>query len=130
MHRTYVFDIRDYIVPGTNKLKLDFSSPTEYFKKMNNKHYLYTNGDTISGAAHLRKALYMSGWDWGPCLPDMGIFRPVVLEAYDGDKILDVYVAQNHKNNNVILGIEVETEHTPHKLKKQMKIMSVFDIGK
>ena len=112
MHRTYVFDIRDYIVPGTNKLKLDFSSPTEYFKKMNNKHYLYTNGNTIAGAAHLRKALYMSGWDWGPCLPDMGIFRPVVLEAYDGDKILDVYAVQTHKNNKVILGIEVETAHS------------------
>ena len=26
--------------------------------------------------------------------------------------------------------VTVETEHTPHELKKQMKIMSVFDIGK
>ena len=28
---------------------------------------------------HLRKAHYMCGWDWGACLPDGGIFRPVTL---------------------------------------------------
>ena len=111
MHREYVYDVKNYVVKGKNTIRLELSSPVEYFKKMNNKHYLYTNGDTIAGAAHLRKAFYMSGWDWGPCLPDMGIWRPVVIEAYDGDKITDVYVKQNHKNNKVILDIEVETAH-------------------
>ena len=111
MHREYVYNVKNYVVKGKNIVRLEFSSPVEYFKKMNNKHYLYTNGDTIAGAAHLRKAFYMSGWDWGPCLPDMGIWRPVVIEAYDGDKILDVYVKQNHKNNKVNLDIEVETAH-------------------
>ena len=109
MHREYVYNVKNYVVKGKNIVRLEFSSPVEYFKKMNNKHWLYTNGDTIEGAAHLRKALYMSGWDWGPQLPDMGIWRPVVIEAYDGDKILDVYVKQNHKNNKVNLDIEVET---------------------
>lgn len=112
MHREYIYDVKNFVVKGKNNVRLEFSSPTEYFEKMNNKHYLYTNADTMEGAAHLRKALYMSGWDWGPCLPDMGIFRPVILEAYDCDKILDVYVAQNHKNNKVILDIEVETAHS------------------
>ena len=111
MHREYVYNVKNYVVKGKNIVRLEFSSPVEYFKKMNNKHWLYTNGDTIEGAAHLRKALYMSGWDWGPQLPDMGIWRPVVIEAYDGDKILDVYVKQNHKNNKVNLDIEVETAH-------------------
>ena len=78
---------------------------------MNNKHFLYTNGDTIPGAIHLRKALYMSGWDWGPTLPDMGIFRPVILDSYDGDKIQDVNVRQHHENGEVTLEIEVETAH-------------------
>lgn len=111
MHREYIYDVKNFVVKGKNNIRLEISSPVEYFKKMNNKHYLYTNGDTIAGAAHLRKAFYMSGWDWGPCLPDMGIWRPVVIEAYDGDKITDVYVKQNHKNNKVILDIEVETAH-------------------
>ena len=111
MHRRYIFDIKEYISVGKNDIRLDFSSPTEYFKAMNNKHFVQTNADTIPGAAHLRKAFYMSGWDWGPMLPDMGIFRPVYLEAYDGDKIENIFVRQNHKVGKVFLDISVETRH-------------------
>ncbi len=111
MHRAYEYDVKKLLVAGINKLVLDFSSPTKYFEKMNNKHWLWTNGDTIPGASHLRKAFYMSGWDWGPTLPDMGIFRPVSLDFYDGDKIDNVFVRQFHKDGEVSLEIEVETKH-------------------
>lgn len=111
MHRAYTYSVKELVKVGLNTLELDFSSPVQYYKKMNNKHFLYTNGDTIPGAAHLRKALYMAGWDWGPTLPDMGIFRPVILDAYDGDKIDNVFVRQYHKNGEVTLKIEVETKH-------------------
>ncbi|MBQ8164114.1 MAG: glycoside hydrolase family 2 protein [Clostridia bacterium] len=111
MHRRYIFDIKDRVFVGKNLIRLEFSSPTEYFKVMNNKHFLQTNGDTIPGASHLRKAFYMSGWDWGPMLPDMGIFRPVSIDAYDGDKIDNIFVRQQHKNGTVTLNIEVETRH-------------------
>jgi len=111
MHRRYLYDIKSRLTCGKNTLRLEFSSPTEYFKMMNNKHFIQTNGDTIPGAAHLRKAFYMSGWDWGPMLPDMGIFRPVYVDAYDGDRIENIFVRQNHKNGSVELSIEVETRH-------------------
>lgn len=109
MHRRYIFDVKDRIIKGENVLRLEFSSPTEYFKAMNNKHFLQTNADSIPGAAHLRKAFYMSGWDWGPMLPDMGIFRPVAFEAYDGDRIDHIFVRQHHTADSVTLAIEVET---------------------
>ncbi len=111
MHRRYVFDVKNQLLIGKNTLRLEFSSPTEYFKMMDNKHFLKTNNDTIPGAAHLRKAFYMSGWDWGPQLPDMGIFRPVMLECYDEDKIENIFVRQYHKENEVALDISVETRH-------------------
>ena len=111
MHRRYIFDIKPLISVGKNTIRLEFSSPTEYFKAMNNKHFVQTNADTIPGAAHLRKAFYMSGWDWGPMLPDMGIFRPVAIEAYDGDKIDSIFVRQHHKDGSVTLDISVETRH-------------------
>ena len=44
-------------------------------------------------------------------LPDMGIFRKVELEAYDTDKIDDVFVYQNHKERQVSLDISVSTKH-------------------
>ena len=111
MHRRYIFDVKEYISVGKNVIRLEFSSPTEYFKAMNNKHFVQTNADTIPGAAHLRKAFYMSGWDWGPMLPDMGIFRPVYFEAYNGDKVENIFVRQNHKDGKVFLDISVETRH-------------------
>ena len=111
MHTAYTYEIKHLLKVGTNRIVLNFSSPIEYFRKMNNKHYLYTNGDTIKGAAHLRKAFYMSGWDWGPTLPDMGIFRQVVLDMYNDDRIADVYSSQEHVNGKVILTVEAETKH-------------------
>ena len=111
MHRRFLYDVKKQLMCGKNTLRLEFSSPTEYFKMMNNKHFVQTNSDTIPGAAHLRKAFYMSGWDWGPMLPDMGIFRPVYIDSYNGDKIENIFVRQNHKNGKVELSVEVETRH-------------------
>ena len=106
MHRAYTYDVKELLRPGKNILRLEFASPTRYFTERHAKHYLYTNdGDTIPGAAHLRKALYQSGWDWGPALPDMGIYRPVTLEGYDVDRIGDVAVRQYHRENG---SVEVE----------------------
>ncbi len=109
MHRSYVYDIRKLVKVGTNRIRLYFQSPTEYFRKMNAKHFLMTNVDTIEGAAHLRKALYMSGWDWGPTLPDMGIFREVKLNAYDVDRIESTIIHQTHKENRVDLTFDIST---------------------
>ena len=69
MHRTYVFDVKNRLIPGKNRLKLEFSSPMRYFAEAQRRHYLYMNdGDTLPGTAHLRKAMYQSGWDWGGSL--------------------------------------------------------------
>ena len=111
MHRRYIFDIKDQIHIGKNSLRLEFLAPTKYFKEMDEKHFVRTNCDSIPGAAHLRKAFYMSGWDWGPKLPDMGIFRPVVIEAYNVDKIDSIFVKQHHQNGEVTLDVEVQTRH-------------------
>ncbi len=111
MHRTYEYDVSGFVREGRNVLHLHFSSPVRYFGEMNNKHFLYTNYDTIPGAGHLRKALYMSGWDWGPTLPDMGIFRPVELRTYDGDIFSDVMIRQYHEDGRVRLVLSAETKH-------------------
>ena len=110
MHRTYTYDVKELLRPGANTLRLEFQSPTQFFARMAQKHYLYMNdGDTIPGTAHLRKALYQSGWDWGPALPDMGVYRPVTLEGYDVDRIDDVAVRQYHLDDGAV---EVEVSVT------------------
>lgn len=110
MHRTYIFDIKDIIKEGKNKMMLIFSSPIKYISEMNKKHKLFTNGDTMPGASHMRKALYMFGWDWGPTLPDMGIFRDVEIVAYDKAEIENVLILQQHLPDHVMLDINIETK--------------------
>lgn len=112
MHREYIYDVKPLLHAGDNELLLQFKSPRRYFAQQQRKHYLYMNdGDTLPGTAHLRKAMYQSGWDWGPTLPDMGIFRPVELNAYDIDRLEDVAVRQHHENGQVSVELHVTTRH-------------------
>lgn len=111
MHRRYEFDIKA-LARAKNELRLFFKSPLEYFERKEGEHHLYMNCDSLPGASHLRKAFYMSGWDWAPMLPNMGIFREVELLAYDVDKIDDVLIVQNHRDGCVSLDIEVNTKHS------------------
>lgn len=110
MHRTYTYQVKDRLVSGENRLRLEFKSPVRYFTEEQRKHYLYMNdGDTIPGTAHLRTAMYQSGWDWGPTLPDMGIFRDVELRAYDTDRLDHVLVSQRHHDGVVDVDLRVST---------------------
>ena len=110
MHRMYSYDVKS-LVGEENEIRLEFTGPIKYFEEMENMHHLYMDGAAVTGASHLRKALYMSGWDWAPRVPNMGIFRPVELCAYDGDKIEDTEIIQHHANGQVVLEIKADTKH-------------------
>ena len=111
MHRTYTYDVKDRLVKGNNTLTVQFHSPIKEMAKKQNESYLWNNGDSVDGVSHLRKSMCMSGWDWAPKLPDMGIFRKVELTAYDVDAIGDVEVLQYHENGRVRLVIRADTKH-------------------
>ena len=111
MHRTWELGAEGSLKVGENKLEVCIRSAVTYFKEMQKKHPLKGNGDTIPGFPHIRKASYMMGWDWGPTLPDMGIWRPVYLSSYDyGSKIFEVEIRQVHNSDgSVTLRVAPET---------------------
>ncbi len=113
MHRTYEFDIKDRLKEGENLIKLYFHSPLKAMQKAQNEYRLTTDLFCFDGAAHIRKAFYMMGWDWGPCLPDMGIWKPVYIVTFDEARLSDVCTHQIHKNGTVTLNIESEFEGAP-----------------
>ena len=121
MHRMYEYDVKG-LAGLENVIKLHFKSPLRYFEKMEKEHHLYMNGDTIPGASHLRKAFYMSGWDWAPKLPNMGIFRPVIVRCYNTDRIEDFLITQHHENGTVKLDIAVTTKYNASGLRAVCKI--------
>lgn len=115
MHRTYEFDVTELLQSGENSLAVVCHAPNPYFKKMAAEESLYTSQDPLVGFAHLRKAFCMSGWDWGPRLPDAGIFRPISLLVEDSPRIRELRVVQRHENGRVWLTplVTVEPAGTP-----------------
>ena len=121
MHRKYEYEV-GALLKEKNEIRLLIKSPIKYFEKMEKEHHLYTNGDTISGAAHLRKSLYMSGWDWAPALPNMGIFRDVELSLYDTDKIEETEIIQRHEKGKVTLNLFAKAKHNHQNTKIEFLI--------
>ena len=64
----------------------------------------------MRGCSYLRKAHCMYGWDWGPRLPDAGIWRPVSLLGVDRARLDNVYVTQKHEAGSVTLDFRADIE--------------------
>ncbi|WP_374017044.1 glycoside hydrolase family 2 protein [Paenibacillus thiaminolyticus] len=113
MHRTYRFAVGEFITPGHNLLHIRFHSPVQYVERKQKELALWAaNGDyVVQGFPHLRKAHHMFGWDWGPKLPDSGIWRDIYLAAYEKGRLDDVYITQKHQESgSVMLDIRVSVE--------------------
>ncbi len=109
MHRAWKFDVRGVARVGENTLRVELHSPTKYIREANEK--IFTGGvhEAMKGYPHLRKAHCMFGWDWGPRLPDAGIFRRVYLKLADIAVIDSVYVVQQHIGAKKVQLQETET---------------------
>ncbi|SHH60381.1 beta-mannosidase [Clostridium grantii] len=110
MHRTYFFNVKEVLKETNNKLLIKLFSPSKFVEDKYEDDPLWGTECSVNGYPHLRKAHYMFGWDWGPKLPDMGIWRNVYLESFSVGKIEDVYITQKHLENTVQLSIEVEVD--------------------
>lgn len=110
MYRSWEYDVQELARAGVNELKVIFHSPTEFCREENGKVYTGGSLECIEGFPHLRKAHCMSGWDWGPRLPDAGIFRKVWLLAVENARLESVYVTQVHEADAVELDVDVTVE--------------------
>ena len=109
MHRVYRFSIKRFVKPGANEIALLFHSPLAYIREHRGKdesRYSTTALGSLGGGEYIRKAHSMLGWDWGPQLPDAGIFRDIELQCYSKTRIIDVIVNQKHEDGNVTLTVD------------------------
>lgn len=81
-----------------NTLRVIFTKTSEIEEKQKaNLGYQLPEGNRI----FTRKAQFQYGWDWGPKLNTMGIWRPVTLTAWDDYKIEDLHIKQIELNNSI-----------------------------
>ncbi len=110
MHRTYEFDVTDALIDGENEIKIICLSPNKFVREMNKKQELRGSTDCLKGHPHLRKASCMMGWDWGPMLPDAGIWKDIYLLTVDSDRIEEIHITQRHANGKVFVLPSVITQ--------------------
>jgi len=103
MFRCYRWDVRALLVEGEadehirNELRIYFSSPVATIRARQAEQPLVSPSQSIPGGPHLRKAPCQFGWDWGPQLPPIGIWKDVRLEGYTAARLDDVHVRQRHQ---------------------------------
>lgn len=112
MHRVWEYDLlgTQNVREGKNQLRVLLHSPTKYIKQENKKVYTDGSHEAMEGFPHLRKAHCMFGWDWGPRLPDAGIFRDVCLLGIEKGRLGSVYITQIHEENKVTLDLDVSLD--------------------
>ena len=110
MHRIWEFDVGDLLCEGENTVEVRFASPTRYLREAYAENPADGSSDAMRGFPLLRKAHCMFGWDWGPRLPDAGIWRDMTLLGIDTARIRDVLVLQQHEENRVVLRVQTRLQ--------------------
>ena len=110
MHRTWEWDAASLLRPGVNEIRVVFDSPLRYIAAENEKRPCWQSTDGTPGFPHLRKVHCQFGWDWGPRLPDAGIWRDISLQFIQGGRLPHVMILQEHEADRVTLKIAPELE--------------------
>lgn len=122
MHRIWEFDVKPLLTAGENRIAVHFASPTKYIKEAYANSVADGTSDAMVGFPHIRKAHCMFGWDWGPRLPDAGIWRDISIVSIQKARIQDVLVEQFHEEGKVRLKVRTNLD----RYAQENLIVSVF----
>ena len=67
------------ILKEENQIRVEFSNVYDYIENYPNKESFRTYAVTHPNGPVIRKSHHMLGWDWGPDLADMGIYRDIYI---------------------------------------------------
>ena len=111
MFRRYEWEVKSLLVAqGVNEIRITFSSPVNYAAEMQAARRLTGVVQAIPGGPHLRKAPCQFGWDWGPQLPPIGIWKDIRLEGFHQARLSDVHLQQEHEGGEVALRIQLSIQ--------------------
>ncbi len=110
MFRQYRWDVKSLLHPGENEIVFTFDSVVKYVAEQEGKRPMLGVSQAIPGGPHVRKAPCQFGWDWGPMLPPVGIWKDLRLEGYSAARIEDVHLRQHLQEGlaRIEAGLKVE----------------------
>ena len=111
MHRTWDFSVRTLLREKENELVVYFHSPVIYIAKQYEEDpAILGTEDAMKGFPKIRKGHYMFGWDWGPRLPDAGIWKKVELLFVEKARFTRVYIGQKWQDDFSAAELWFDTE--------------------
>ncbi len=111
MHRVWEYSVKDMLKPDTNSIKIVFHSPVNFIAEQFEKDpAILGTEDAMRGFPKIRKGHYMFGWDWGPRLPDAGIWKDVELLAVKKARLASVYIRQDFDEDMSAVRLNIETK--------------------
>jgi beta-mannosidase len=112
MHRTWRFDVRHLLRSGTHRLTVRFAAPLTEVERLRAELGDWPHANREPEHYNLiRKMACDFGWDWGPKLTTVGIWRPVRLESWSGVRIGAVRPRvhwEGHRRGSVELDVELD----------------------
>lgn len=104
MHLRYCTECQDVLKNGINKIEIYFHSAIKYIEDyvpQPGKEIHFTACGAMDKNQYIRKAHSMFGWDWGPKLPDMGIWRDIYIKAVKIASFGSIRTSQKHGSSAV-----------------------------
>jgi beta-mannosidase len=110
MFRQYRWDVKPLLKAGENELLIEFGSPVRFVNLQQAIRPMPGVSQAISGGPYLRKAPCQFGWDWGPQLPPIGIWKDIRLEGYDDARLNDIRLTQQHVEGEVTVEARISIQ--------------------
>ncbi len=110
MFRQYRWDVKSLLKPKNNVIQIKFPSTVRFAQALQAEHKMLGVSQAIEGGPQVRKAPCQFGWDWGPMLPPIGIWKDLRLEGYTAARIEEVHLRQKHKGGKVTLSAQINLQ--------------------
>ena len=110
MHLTYDFPVKQLLHEGKNEVHIVFFSPLQFLREEEKREHVPGNGQSVTGASHMRKAQCHFGWDWGPTIPISGITRDISLRGYQCARLAETRIRQSHHDGVVDVVVKATAE--------------------
>jgi beta-mannosidase len=107
MHRTYRVEVRSLLRNGENELAVTFASPVKYADResLEQGYRPHVNHHPYNS---IRKMACNFGWDWGPDVATVGLWRPVSLQSWSGVRLASVQPTVTVDGTDGIATVRVE----------------------
>ncbi|MDQ8205130.1 glycoside hydrolase family 2 protein [Pelagicoccus sp. SDUM812003] len=130
MFRQWEFDVKALLREGENSISVTLRSPMPYGRRKQEERFLWQTGighHRLEGGQWVRKEQSNYGWDWGPMIVTMGIWRSIGIRSVNTARIEDTRVSQTLSQSFKKATVSVDVSCS---VVKRSKLLARVEISK